>query len=467
MNTICSQNISTETLSAWYSNLLPLAQQNQIASHIDECSACQNTLASYERIAHVLRTQPRLPAQEEVWQGVYSSITNITNITKKSRGHMKKPQRIIAIAATSGLVALFALVFLFFHSLVGTPPGVSKTPTAFTATTMVNTPTPTIAATATSQPITLNEFSSPSGFYPDRLTTGPDGNLWVTDSGQMQIMRITPSGNETLYKIPSAQSHCCISMGGDDIVVGPDGNLWFTEGNDNKIGRLTINGDFTEYSLPEHNSGSKSFSSGPKSITVGSDGNLWFTEETGNIGKMTLSGFVTEFAVPSLAPKGSTMPNAITTGPDGNLWFTESSGDHIGRITPQGDITQFELSQYTQSYGIVSGPDGNLWFTANDYKSSEIGRITPQGAITTYPNSGTFANEENIILGSDGKLWFTSGTVIGNITVQGVVATYSSLEFSRTYYPIDITDGPDGKFWITEYIGDASASGGKVAQFTP
>ena len=43
-------------------------------------------------------------------------------------------------------------------------------------------------------------------------------------------------------------------------------------------------------------------------------------------------------------PTGKTAA-AITTGPDGNLWFTSGGNNcaSIGRITPSGEITEFDL----------------------------------------------------------------------------------------------------------------------------
>ena len=59
-------------------------------------------------------------------------------------------------------------------------------------------------------------------------------------------------------------------------------------------------------------------------------------------------GVVTEFSAGiSPGPGGSahwgsgSYPFGITTGPDGNLWFTEYTGDRIGRITPQGVISEY------------------------------------------------------------------------------------------------------------------------------
>src|SRR5579872_5938459 len=53
----------------------------------------------------------------------------------------------------------------------------------------------------------------------------------------------------------------------------------------------------------------------------------------------------TEFALPIANSK----PLGITAGPDGNIWFTEGDGasttmaNDIGRITPTGTITKFPI----------------------------------------------------------------------------------------------------------------------------
>src|SRR5262245_53933133 len=87
------------------------------------------------------------------------------------------------------------------------------------------------------------------------------------------------------------------------------------------------------------------------------------------------TGAVTEFGAGISYGSG---PSGITAGPDGNLWFTESYGLAIGRITPQGVVTEFSASG--DSAGIAAGPDGNLWFT--EYYGNKIGRITPKGVVS-------------------------------------------------------------------------------------
>jgi streptogramin lyase len=73
---------------------------------------------------------------------------------------------------------------------------------------------------------------------------------------------------------------------------------------------------------------------------------------------------------------GNTSQSRITTGPDGNLWFVEYDGNALGRITPQGAITNFPLpASHSGPDSITKGPDGALWFTESD--GNTIGRYSP------------------------------------------------------------------------------------------
>ena len=93
----------------------------------------------------------------------------------------------------------------------------------------------------------------------------------------------------------------------------------------------------------------------------------------------------TEFLVPS---DGTAYPWGITAGPDGNLWFVASdpAGPKIGRITPEGAITQFAIPTVPADPSkITIGPDGNLWFTETNDFANRIGQVTTSGAITEFP----------------------------------------------------------------------------------
>src|SRR6266496_2722172 len=133
---------------------------------------------------------------------------------------------------------------------------------------------------------------------------------------------------------------------------------------------------YTEFALPQLSE--KDCASGPQGITVGPDGALWFTDSADKIGRITTQGQITEFALPS-SPDSPSNGGGITTGPDGALWFTQGWGP-LGRITTQGHITLFS-PHYSGGPGrIVAGPDGALWMTEVDPHAGLIGRFSPSSA---------------------------------------------------------------------------------------
>jgi virginiamycin B lyase len=231
-----------------------------------------------------------------------------------------------------------------------------------------------------------------------------------------------------------AQSFTQYPTGGDPngIAVGPDGNIWFTERNAGKIGRITLSGDVTEFSVPTP-------ASEPTSIARGSDGNLWFTENAGKIGRITPAGGITEFPLSST----SSTPSSIVAGPDGNLWFTEFAQGKIGRITTAGAVTEFQTP--SDPAFIAVGSDGNLWFT--ERLGNHVDRITTAGGITQFPTL-TMSRLVAITGGADGNLWFISDSdnKIGRITTAGAVSEFNLPASARGE---SLTAGPDGNIWST------------------
>ena len=267
---------------------------------------------------------------------------------------------------------------------------------------------------------------------PQAVTTGPDGIVWFTATGN-KVGRITPDGRITTFNMPEGGP-----SGPRSITAGPDGAVWFTGNGTNRIGRITITGQVTSFVVPRDAMPDAS----NEQLAAGSDGALWFTERGLNaIGRLTTSGSYTSYPL----PHASSDPYSITAGPDGALWFTELSGNGIGRITTSGQATHYPLPGADSfPYAITTGPDGALWFT----ETGGIGRITTSGQIspvTPLPPSGG----GGITTGADGNLWTTAaqGSVF-RVTPQGVVTQFTPASSISEFG--SITAAADGNVWYAE-----------------
>jgi virginiamycin B lyase len=248
-------------------------------------------------------------------------------------------------------------------------------------------------------------------------------------------------------------------------VAGPDGALWFTEANVSRIGRMTISGAVTEFPLPA--------GTYLREITAGPDGALWFTE--GNrIGRITTAGVVSEFPVGS----ASAEMLDITTGPDGNIWYTyvllfglSAPIGKIGRMTPSGTVTEFDVPIPARvATAIAPGPDGRIWFAGYGLSSpgvlaGVIGTLTTNGeTFAVYPLGVGIT--QDITAGPDGNIWFTVA-LPRSFVDQSVAPPLGAIgEFLLPLHPgapSRLTAGPDGNLWFVE-----GASGyGRVGRITP
>ena len=60
--------------------------------------------------------------------------------------------------------------------------------------------------------------------------------------------------------------------------------------------------------------------------------------------------------------------------PENNLWFTDYSNGRIGRLSPLGDVDEFQIPTPNGSpWSITVGPDQNLWFTEID--GNKVGKM--------------------------------------------------------------------------------------------
>lgn len=303
-----------------------------------------------------------------------------------------------------------------------------------------------------SKQVRIREFADlpvySNNYYPSAIAQA-SGSLWVTDdidqdAGACVVVRIAPSGKQQhAYYVNGEFSGADLR----DITLGPDGALWIADSYNWQLIRMTTQGKWTYFPLGNE--------VGPERITLGPDKALWFTFESpivgAGIGRFTTGGHFRSYP--------ASVPLDIAAGSDGALWFTQPGVDEVGRITTRGKVTEYSngITAGSQPYGIASGPDGALWFTE---QGGRIGRITTAGNVTEYSN-GITAGEEpfGIAAGPDDAMWFTEfepttsygarASKIGRISLSGTIDEYSK-NLNPASGPTAIAGGPDRKMWFVE-----------------
>jgi streptogramin lyase len=297
----------------------------------------------------------------------------------------------------------------------------------------------------------ITVFSDPAIKGPLAIAAGPDGNMWFTNWGTVDLIgRISPNGIIATYASGVAYAR--------DIAAGFDNDLWYPAIHMGLIGRITTVGSAQVFDVGFRPP------VGPSAVAAGPDGNIWMLQGGERIGKRTPDGTYTWY---STRPMSFGYWGSITTGPDGNLWFVGGTQSKVGRMTPEGAGTTFSFTGEAP-VAITPGPDGHLWFVGG---SGTIGRVTTAGAITLHSLPGAL-DLRSVVSGPDGNLWFTSfgNQRIGRFTLLltppsaplDVAATAASGEATVSWTPpLD-----DGDVALTEYTVTASP-GGATCSATP
>jgi virginiamycin B lyase len=270
------------------------------------------------------------------------------------------------------------------------------------------------------------------GNGPFGVTQGARGSMYFGIGHD--VVRIDQQGQTTSYPVSDPNEQ---DVGW--LTTGPDGAIWFCERDTGKIGRLGANGLMREYPLPSPDAV-------PQGIVFAPDGNIYVTEQGSNaIARVDpATGAAVDIPVPT--PDSTTQSGAL--GPDGAIWFVERAAAKIGRMTLDGQFTEYPLATGSFPNRIVVGPDGALWFS--ELRANKVGRMTTTGHLTEYPADGPVG----ITVGNDGEFYlasFTDGALL-RMNLNGEVTGIWPLPNAGG--PLQVATGFGLDIWVTDTFGN-------------
>lgn len=153
---------------------------------------------------------------------------------------------------------------------------------------------------------------------------------------------------------------------------------------------------------------------------------------------VSASGAAAAPAVNGVFPLNSLeINNKIVAGPDGNMWVTLGEVKDVARITPDGQIQEFDIEGVdNDAQGIAPGPDGNMWVpTINEV--TKFSPADPEGTDQAFTLTG-IASQGQIVAGPDGRMWVASLNSVVHFDPADPVGTEQSLLIEGTLGPTDI-----------------------------
>ncbi|HXI11483.1 MAG TPA: NHL repeat-containing protein [Thermoanaerobaculia bacterium] len=315
-------------------------------------------------------------------------------------------------------------------------------------------------------------FSQPFG-----VATDSSGNVYVADTNNHTIRKITPAGVVTTLAGLAGSSGSADGTGSAARFNGPSGvatdssgNVYVADFANRTIRKVTPSGAVTTLAgLAESGGstdgiGSEARFNSPRGVAIDSSGNV-YVADTNNytIRKITPAGAVTTlaglaFGSGSADGTGSAarflFPRGVATDSSGNVYVADSDNHTIRKITTAGVVTTLaglagnfgsadgtaSAARFYDPRGVATDSSGNVYVA--DTSNSTIRKITPAGVVTTLAglaavfgsadgtaSAARFGRPEGVATDSSGNVYVadTGNHTIRKITPAGVVTTLAGL----------------------------------------
>jgi sugar lactone lactonase YvrE len=265
-------------------------------------------------------------------------------------------------------------------------------------------------------------FNNPYGMTVDSV-----GNIFVADTTNHRIRRITPlgvvstfAGSGTPGTINATGTNAQFN-GPAGVAVDSAGNVYVGDQNNNRIRKITSLGVVSTLA----GSGTPGFADAggvsaafnvPAGVAVDSTGNVYVADTTNNrIRRITPGGVVTTFAGQAtggfLDGTGTNArfnyPYAVAVDSSGFVYVADQTNRRIRKITPLGVVTTLAgngtaasadgtgtNASFITPYGITVNSEGVVYLA--DQNARRIRAISPAGVVTTLAGNGTSSSIDGI-----------------------------------------------------------------------
>ncbi|MDE1160700.1 MAG: Ig-like domain repeat protein [Acidobacteriaceae bacterium] len=274
--------------------------------------------------------------------------------------------------------------------------------------------------------------------YPDAVRTDAAGNVYILDTGNAQLREVTTDGNINLVAGTGTACTPSTSTCGDGgpalqaqfsstargLYVAADGTIYVADSGDNRIRKITtagvistIAGTGTAGSTGDGGAATSATLNAPRGVYVDAAGIIYIADSGNNSIRTITNGTIAKYAGATTVCSGATntvgdgcpalsakfaLPEGMWKDAAGNLYITDTTNARVRKINLSG-IMSTVAGNGTASYAgdggaatsasmnllqdVVPDPAGNLYIA--DYNNNRIRYVDGTGIISTIAGTGT------------------------------------------------------------------------------
>ena len=323
------------------------------------------------------------------------------------------------------------------------------------------------------------------GTGPGQLTTLAAGPIDRASRAKLVGVVSTFAGQVTVKGSDDGDRHAARFSSPNDIATDQAGNLYIADTGNHTIRKITPQGvvstlaGLAGVSGSEDGTGASAHFYSPRALCADAGGTL-FVADYGNhvIRKVSPDGTVTTMAgSPGEAgaadgPAGLARfngPRGIVADKIGNVYVSDTSNHAIRKITPDGNVVTFaglsSVPGYADGAGVEArfdGPqrivmDSSQNLLVADYNNCVIRKVTPEGMVTTVsgtpglhgamdgpPGKALFGYPLGMTMDSSDSLYLTDGWIVRQVTRDGSVTTLAGSPKINTTPGTSLSGSSDG-----------------------
>lgn len=330
--------------------------------------------------------------------------------------------------------------------------------------------------------------------YPGGICVDSSGNVYVSDGQNFTVRKITPQGQVSTVAGLAGSAGTTdgpVSVarfsGVGGVACSPSGDLYVADSGNYTIRKITPAGIVSTLAgsagISGHvdGSGTSAEFSDPENLAVDSSGNIYVADGKGNtIRKVTPTGVVSTLA--GTGSKGSAdgaassasfnMPLAVAVDNSGNVYVADSGNSTIRVINTSGVVSTLaglagatgstddsgSRARFDTPSGLAVDASGNLFVA--DTVNDTIRKVSPTGNVTTvagsagsfeatdnYPLSARFNEPADVAVDASGVLYVADS--FNNDVRRIVLSPLSPPSIGANPLPLDVPAGTSAVFSVS------------------